>query len=382
MTDPMFIAAAIGGCVIASELLVRHTPLRHLGTALLVILVTAVVSNAGIIPTDGSVVYDGVFAYIAPMAIFWLLLRVDLRHVLKAGVPMLGLFLLGAAGTALGAWLAMTLLGADAFGDNTAALGGMFTATYIGGSANFNALALHYEVTKAGPIYAGAMAVDAGLTAVWMAATIVLPKVLARFSKRLPSSAAASSKATGGLDPTTADRETLVPLELAAMVTLGLAATWLSKLAAAALADRGWDLPSILILTSFALVLAQLRPVQRMRGASLLGMFSVYVFLAVIGALCDVGALAGLGSLGLKVGVLAVTCVGVHALLTFGGALVLRLDPAMAAVASQANIGGGTTALALARSLGREDLVLPGILVGSVGTALGTFVGFAVAGML
>ena len=35
--------------------------------------------------------------------------------------------------------------------------------------------------------------------------------------------------------------------------------------------------------------------------------------------------------------------------------------------------------VALARSLGRPDLVLPAILVGSLGTALGTYLGFAVA---
>ena len=48
----------------------------------------------------------------------------------------------------------------------------------------------------------------------------------------------------------------------------------------------------------------------------------------------------------------------------------------MAAVASQANIGGGSTALATARSIGRPELGLPAILVGSLGTALGTYLGF------
>ncbi len=49
------------------------------------------------------------------------------------------------------------------------------------------------------------------------------------------------------------------------------------------------------------------------------------------------------------------------------------------AVASQANIGGGTSALALARSLNRPDLVLPAILIGSLGLALGTYLGFFTA---
>jgi uncharacterized membrane protein len=54
----------------------------------------------------------------------------------------------------------------------------------------------------------------------------------------------------------------------------------------------------------------------------------------------------------------------------------------LGAIASQANVGGSTTALALARSFARDDLVLPGVLVGSVGTAIGTFVGFWVVGLL
>jgi uncharacterized membrane protein len=69
----------------------------------------------------------------------------------------------------------------------------------------------------------------------------------------------------------------------------------------------------------------------------------------------------------------------VHGSIQFGLAALLRLDVNMAAVASQANIGGGTSALALARSLGRPDLVLPAILVGSLGNALGTYLGFFVA---
>ena len=65
----------------------------------------------------------------------------------------------------------------------------------------------------------------------------------------------------------------------------------------------------------------------------------------------------------------------------FGVARLFKVDLAIAAVTSQANVGGGTSALALARSLGRDDLVLPAVLVGSLGTALGTFVGFWVAGV-
>jgi uncharacterized membrane protein len=109
-----------------------------------------------------------------------------------------------------------------------------------------------------------------------------------------------------------------------------------------------------------------------------LGMFAVYVFLAVIGAFCDVRRLVELGSLGVVLLGFAGVLVVVHGAITFGVARLLRLDLDTAAVASQANVGGATSALALARSLGRDDLVLPAVLIGSLGTALGTFLGFAV----
>jgi len=102
----------------------------------------------------------------------------------------------------------------------------------------------------------------------------------------------------------------------------------------------------------------------------------------VIGTLCDLGALVEAGDLAgtllLFVGIL----VAVHGLVLFGIGALLKMDWDMIAVASQANIGGNTTAIAAAESLQRPDLLLPGMLVGSLGNAIGTYVGFAVAALL
>ena len=113
-----------------------------------------------------------------------------------------------------------------------------------------------------------------------------------------------------------------------------------------------------------------------------LGKTPVYLFLAVIGAFADVARLGELGSLGVTLLLFATIIVAVHGAVIFLAAWLLRLDLATAAVASQANIVGGTSALALARSLGREDLIVPGILMGSLGNAIGTFAGFFVAAQL
>ncbi len=384
MSDALWIVAVLGLMVALSEWLALHTAARHLGSALLVILLTAVVANLGIIPSvsDGSPVYDAIFGQVAPLAIFWLLLKVDLSSIRRAGGPMLAMFALGALGTMLGVYLGMRLTGGGKeFGDLAAPLAGMYTGTYIGGSVNFNAVALSYGVAREGVIYAGAAVVDNAATTVWMAATVVLPRFLAplwraRYGLPRPGEGEAEHA-------TETVGETVNATDLALLLALGAGTVWVSDaLATWSAAAFGLPIPSILILTTLALLLAQSSLIRRIRGAYLAGWFAVMYFLAVIGALCDVHALAGAGHLGVHLLILVVTAIVVHGAVTFGGAALLKVDPEVAAVASQANIGGGPSAIALARSLERPDLVLPGVLVGTLGYAAGTYLGFLMAALL
>ncbi|GAB5536910.1 MAG: DUF819 family protein [Rubricoccaceae bacterium] len=398
-TDSLYVAAVLCGLVALSEWLVRTTPARHIGSALLVILLTAVVANLGVIPAGSSPeapvpVYDGVFSILAPLSILWLLLRVDLRAVLKAGPAIIGMFLLGSAATVLGILVGMAVVrGPETIGPLYNALGGMFAGTYTGGSVNFNAVALSYEVMDDGTLFAGAIAVDNIVTTVWIMATLALPRLLLPFWTRAsanstapdstsPTPDPASELATGPLLGIEDDTETLHPLDLGLALALGLGSLWVSNWAASALEAVGVAVPSILILTTLALIFAQIPAVSRLRGPRVLGMVAVYLFLAVVGAYCDVAALRGLGSLGLTLLTFTSVAVAIHGFIVFGVARLFKVDLAIAAVTSQANVGGGTSALALARSLGRDDLVLPAVLVGSLGTALGTFLGFWTAGGL
>ena len=64
-------------------------------------------------------------------------------------------------------------------------------------------------------------------------------------------------------------------------------------------------------------------------------------------------------------------------LIIFIGGLLYR-DWQMIAIASQANIGGGASAIALAETFKRQDLILPSILLGALGNAIGSYLGFLV----
>ncbi len=382
MVDNLYIFTVLCLLVVLSEWLVRSTWMQYLGTALLVIVLTAIVANIGLIPAGSTserpvAIYNGIFTYLAPISIFWLLLGVNLKDVLKAGLPIIALFLVGSIGTTLGVLVGMWAInGAESLGDSYAALGGMFTGTYTGGSVNFNAVAISYDVYKDGVLYGTAIVVDNIFTTIWMVLSIVLPKTLAAIWPKPAVQVHTDGPPDLGIDQ---DTESMHPMDLGLTLALGAGALWVSQEMADRLAEVGISVPSIIIITILALVIAQLPIAKRLNGAQLLGMFAVYLFLAVIGAFCDVRALSGAGTLGLNMlGFISIALL-FHGLLIFGVARIFRLDVQIAAVASQANIGGGTSALALARSMGRRDLVLPAILIGSLGNAIGTFLGFWVA---
>jgi uncharacterized membrane protein len=382
MNNPLFILAVLSLVVVGSEWLVRNTVLRHAGTALLGILITAVIANVGIIPAGSTAdapvpVYDGIFEYVAPLAIFWLILGVNLRSVLRAGIPLVLLFLIGAAATTAGALAAIRIVGGEAaFGAQHNALAGMFTGTYIGGSINFNAVALEYDVVRDGVLYAGSVVVDNIVTTTWIIATLALPRLLAPFFRSVQRTAAPTGDVILGIEE---DTESIHPIDLGIVFALGLGAVVAAMELADWSASLGVAVPFMLVLTVVALALAQLPVVARLRGARVVGMFAVYLFLNVIGAFCDLRSLAGLGQLGLSLIAFASITVSIHGIVIFTAARLMRIDPDMAAVASQANVGGSTSALALARSLGRADLVLPAVLIGSLGNAVGNFFAFWVA---
>lgn len=385
ITNSLYVLAVLCLIVVLSEWLVRKTFLQHFGTALLVILVTAIIANIGILPAGSTPerpvpAYDGIFAYVAPTSIFWLLLRVNLRDVLRAGVPMVVLFLIGSLGTTFGVVFGMWAVnGAKHIGELYPAVGGMFVGTYTGGSINFNAVALSYDVVRDGVLYGGSVVVDNIITTIWMIVSLSMPRVLAPFWRNVHKTKIENTDPLLGIEE---DTEPMHPMDLGLMLAMGLGALFVSDLLESWTTSLGFPVPSILSITVIALIIAQLPIAKKLVGSQTLGIFSVYLFLAVIGAFCDIQALQNLGTLGLVLFGMAVAAVFFHGLITFGAARIMRLDLDTAAVASQANVGGGTSALALARSRGRQDLVLPAVLLGSLGNAVGTFLGFWAAGQL
>lgn len=378
--QPIYILTVLFLLVFLSEWLCKNTFLKHVSSALLVIILGAVVANLGLIPSasNASPVYDMIFKYVAPASILYLLLGVNLKELRKAGMPMLVAFLLGSLGTMIGVVVSLQLINyQEVFGSSYAAIAGMMTGTYTGGSANFNAVALHYEVYKESAVYTGVVVADNIITAIWMMVTLSMPLLLQnlRPNPRVISENNSSEEEHREI-------ETLGPKRLALNLFLGAVIIFISNQTAAYLGHWGLEVPSILILTTLALILAQVKAIQDLAGSNLLGMFCMFLFLAVVGAFCEVTALIDVGAHAFDILLFTSMIVFIHGIFLVGCGWLFKLDWSIIAVASQANIGGAGTALALAKSVGRNDLILPAILAGSLGTGLGTYLGFLIAGML
>ena len=395
---PTFILFVLAANVVVAELLARHTIFRHFGTTMTVLITTAITANLGIIPYTDTPIYSGIFKYVAPMSIFWLLLGVNLRDLRKAGLSMILLFLIGSVGTVLGVVLAAWLVdGHQVFGELSRAVGGTYVGTYTGGSANFNAVALSYDINGKNPsLFAAMSAVDAFYTLVWMVVTFLVPKTWMKFRHKEGTSVVAEQPLDDLPTDIEEDTETIHPLNLAVLFMAAAASLWISEVAAGwlssgltSLAQNWWGseasiaVPKILLLTTIALIVAQIPGAKKFfRGSQLLGMFAMYLFLAAIGAYCSISAIAQIGDLAITLLIFVGIVIAVHGAVTFAAAAIFRIDVHVAAIASQANIGGATTALGLARTLHRKDLALPAILVGALGYAVGTYLGFFSAEIL
>lgn len=372
----------------------RFAFFSKIGASLLVIILGAILSNAGLI-VPRSPVYGTISGPVTSLAIVWLLLAVNIGDLKQAGARMLGAFGLAVLGTLVGTAVATFAL-IRVFGDETWRLAGAFTGTYTGGSLNFVAVgrALHLPQT----LFAGATAADNLTTGIWLGACLLLPVWLKRFYPTpiptLPPEPAAAG--TGGAAAPAAASSTRPPtdaatagsmahpffapapvsvLRLAELLAIGL----VLLVASGALARLVPQIPDVLWLTTLALIVAHLPPFARMDGAMQLGNVALHLFFAVIGIYSRIADIVAVGA---AVFVFTSVIVGIHGLVLFVLGRLAKIDVGTLAVASQAAIGGPTSALAVAVSREWPALILPGILVGLLGYAVGNYLGFAVAFLL
>ena len=371
MSNPIYVLLMLCLMIILSLYVGRTKLGKQLGSALLVILFTAIIANLKLIPSASNSIelYSIIFEYIAPISIFFLLLNVNLISIKKAGLPMITLFIVGSLSTTLGILISWIIISPEnVLGSDANVIAGMLTGTYTGGSVNFNAVALEYGFQKKGILYAGTVAVDNVVTTIWILATLTFPLILSKIWK-----GKVFLKQTISIEKNF-DEDKIDLVSLASLIFLGISAFYISEI----LAKKFNSIPSILILSTIGILLAQTNFISKLKGSHNLGLYLVHLFLAVIGAYCEISAVYELKEIGITLFLFTSVSVLIHGvLIIIVGGLFYR-DWQMVAIASQTNVGGGASAIALAETFKRNELILPSILMGTLGNAIGTYLGFFV----
>ncbi len=346
---------------------------RKYSGVMLLITLAIVLANLRIIPTSAPV-YDNVWDYLVPIAIPLLLFQADINRIVRESGPTLIAFIIGSAAVAAGAIVGASLLD---LGPKEAELAGIFTGTYIGGSLNFAAVS---EATgmQDSSMLAAAVAADNVITNLHFLLIIFIPGI-AWMARRYPTHHMDNAEvAEVGSDQPVHRIADLGIAGLLASLALAFAiagvGNWLAALA-------GYPQFAILVITVIALAIASLLPEQmkKLSGYSEAGNVMMFIFLASIGASADVWELIDIAPI---LFVFATIIITVHLVVLFGFGMLLKLDLAELAMASAVCIGGPSSAPALASAKGWKDLLIPGILAGSFGYAIGSFIGVSVASWL
>ena len=137
--------------------------------AIIALLIALAASNLSIIPTSCPLYDDIVWGYAVPMGIPLLLLQCNMKKIWKETGRMMVIFLIGAAGTVVGAFVAYTLL--HSYIPGLEGVAAMMTGSYIGGGVNFAALAVEFDV---GEIKAATTVADNLLMALYFFALIFI----------------------------------------------------------------------------------------------------------------------------------------------------------------------------------------------------------------
>ncbi len=362
--------------------------------AVITLLIAVILTNLNVIPTSAPVFDDVVWGYAVPLAIPLLLLNANIFRIWRETGRFLFIFLIGAAGTLVGALSATILLSGVIEG--LPGVAAMMTGLYIGGGVNFTAVADAFHVDSA-LISSVTVADNLNMALYFMILIGIASSVWFRKHFSHPHIDCVEEEGRDESGETLAARywgRTEISLkDIAAALAYSAIVVTFSKLLAGFFTGVIPESNSFLKMlntffgsqyvwiTNFSLLFASFfdRQAQSIHGAKELGTWLIYLFYFVIGVPASIVMIIKNAPL-LLVFCLILVLFNMLFCFVFGRLLKFNLEEII--LASNANIGGPTTAAGMAIAQGWNALVAPCMLVGTFGYVIGTWLGIIVGSIL
>ncbi|MGD9569986.1 MAG: DUF819 domain-containing protein [Sedimentibacter sp.] len=361
--------------------------------AIIGLVIAMILANLRIIPTDAPT-YDVVWGYVVPLAIPLLLFNANIKKIWKESGRMMIIFLLSSVGTLIGTFIAFMLLK-----DHISELyrmAAMMTGSYIGGGVNFAAMAESFATP--GDWVSALVVADNLNMALYFFVLLAIPSI-GFFKKHFthPYVDAVEQNVDTSEGETLAakywGRKDISLKDIAFAVAIAFVIVWLSTEIAGYLGKiiptgnfalnlfNGLLGNKYLLITTFTMLLATYFPnfMSNINGAQEIGTFLIYIFLVVIGVPASLQLILSRSPL-LLVFTGIIVVVNMAFSLIVGKLFKFNLEEIL--VASNANIGGPTTAVAMAIAKGWNKLIGPAMLAGVFGYIIGNYLGIFMGNLL
>jgi uncharacterized membrane protein len=344
----------------------RRIPLKlftWLPAIVLIYLLSIGLSQSGLIAQNApqADAYKSLKAWLLPMMLFLMMLRLDLRAFASLGKPMIIAYA-GAVVSLTAAFFSVFVL--FGFGREAAGVFGALSGSWTGGTANMLAVAgaLDLSESQLGP----ALIVDTLLYTLWVSTLLLAVPFAARFDRWSGALPLADTLKSEPAEPQRLRTVFLLtPLALIAAYVVQSAAENLPLFPAST-----WSV----LLATLAGVAGSFTRLKQIGGGASLASLLLYILIALIGSHASLRGFADVPDYLAAAALILI----LHALAMVLLARCFGLSLFSIGIASLANIGGVASAPVLAAAYHRH-LIGPAVIMAVMGYLVGTLAGLLIA---
>ncbi|MCC0640337.1 MULTISPECIES: DUF819 domain-containing protein [unclassified Clostridioides] len=351
----------------------KYKVTKSLGPALTIIIMGIILSNLKVVPVSTEL-YGTISTYAIPVSMTIMLMSVDLKEMTKLSrEPLIAIFVAVLTVSIMAFLFGLVFAGEISEGWKVA---GMFVGTYTGGSANLTAIGTGLNVSRQTLAAANAADYVIGVpTLIFMFALPAILKNSKKFQKFWPYHLEESELEDCQNEEFMESKEWSIK-DIAWMLAIGFVVTEVATILSGYFSSSFSSAARILLVTTISIIIAQLKPVKKLKGNLDLGLFVALFFLCTIGFSVDIKEFLG------STFTITFYCFSIifasfvfHLFVT----RMLKIKYQYVILSIVGAIADGPTSALVAASAKWNSLVSVAVVMGVIGGVLGNYAGISVA---